>query len=421
MNPILPKKYYVPDVEARQCKDGRIYLYGSYDISGNTNYCSHEDHVFSSNNLIEWIDHGVSFTSEDTFSPYTPLYAPDCTYKDGLYYLYFCMADNSEGVAVSKSPYGPFKNAQPIKIANKDAIDPAIFVDDDGEVYYYWGQFKARGSKLKNMFEIDESTLNSKILSEEEHGFHEGFSIRKRNDIYYAIYTDISRGKASCLSYATSKSPLGPFKKGGVIIDNTGCDPQTWNNHGSIAEFNGNWYIFYHRSSQGSKFNRRVCIEPLKFNQDGSINEVEMTTQGISDSPKATLRMEAYRACLMNGKVHTEVAPTNDDYTEYLSFIEDNDWVSYKYINFENGVSGFEVRASTPTRGGIIEIRIDSIDDPLIGKCYIFNTGGWNKWKNFSCKIDKNFEGIHALYLKFKNSKSSWGRLFNIESFLFYK
>ena len=117
------------------------------------------------------------------------------------------------------------------------------------------------------MREIDESTLNTHLLTEEEHGFHEGSSVRKRNGIYYFVYTDISRGKASCLSYATSKSPLGPFKKGGVIIDNTGSDPDNWNNHGSIAEYNGQWYVFYHRASHNSNYSRRTCVEPIYFNE----------------------------------------------------------------------------------------------------------------------------------------------------------
>uniref|UniRef100_A0A7C6AF20 Carbohydrate-binding protein n=1 Tax=candidate division WOR-3 bacterium TaxID=2052148 RepID=A0A7C6AF20_UNCW3 len=419
MNPILPPFYYIPDVEGRQWEDGRMYIYGSHDICGNTNYCSHKYRVFSSDNLIDWQDHGISFISENVRWSNATLYAPDCIYRNGIYYLYFCMADNSEGVAESRYPYGPFKNAKPIEGANKDAIDPAVFVDDDGEIYYYWGQFKARGARLKGMTKIDKETLNTNLLDEKEHGFHEGISIRKRNGIYYAIYTDISRGKASCISYATSKSPLGPFKKGGIIIDNIGCDPQTWNNHGSISEFNGKWYIFYHRSSQGSKFSRRVCMEPINFNEDGSINEVEMTTQGISEPIKAISKIDAYRACLLSGKIHTEVEYLVNHHIEYLAFIENNDWAAYKYINFESGVSKFEIKASTFTSGGIIELRIDSIDGPIIGECYISSTNGWNKWKNFSCAVDSSVRGVHALYLIFKNNKNSWGRLFNVKSFEF--
>ena len=423
MNPILPIQHFVPDAEGHQWEDGRMYIYGSYDISGDTTYCSYEYHVFSSEDLVNWTDHGVSFKStgpdSDVSWSEAPLYAPDCIYHNGLYYLYFCLADNSEGVATSTKPYGPFKNAAPVEGANGDAIDPAIFVDDDGQAYYYWGQFNCRGARLKSdMSGIEPDTLCTSLINEPEHGFHEGASMRKRNGIYYLVYTDISRGRATCISYATSKSPLGPFVKGGVIIDNTGCDPETWNNHGSIAEFNGNWYIFYHRSSQASKFSRRACIEPIYFNEDGSINEVEMTTQGVSEPLDALSKIDAYRACLLSGRVRTEaVGPNqdNDRYSEHLSLIENGNWAAYKYIDFKDGVSSFEAKVGSLTYGGVIEVRIDRLDGPVIGTCEVSRTGGWQKWEAVSCPV-QNITGVHAVYLVFKGRG---GRLFNLESFKF--
>lgn len=123
MNPILPKKYYVPDVEARQWKDGRTYLYGSLDVQGDTSYCSYQYRVFSSEGLLHWEDHGVSFrgrgAGEDVAAEPGILYAPDCIYKDGIYYLYYCQDDGKEGVAASIVPAGPFTNAQPVAFADK--------------------------------------------------------------------------------------------------------------------------------------------------------------------------------------------------------------------------------------------------------------------------------------------------------------
>jgi arabinoxylan arabinofuranohydrolase len=425
MNPILPVQHFVPDAEARQWQDGRMYIYGSYDFSGDTNYCSYEYRVFSSNDLVNWTDHGISFTTPKADPQVQwrefPLYAPDCIYRDGLYYLYFCMADNSEGVATSPSPYGPFENPVPVEGAHGDAIDPAIFIDDDGEAYYYWGQFNLRGARLNpDMKSIDSSTLNSNLINEKEHGFHEGASMRKHNGVYYLVYTDTSRGSATCMAYATSKSPLGPFEKGGIIVDNTGCDRETWNNHGSIAECNGKWYVFYHRSSQASKFSRRVCVEPICFNEDGSIPEVEMTTQGVSAPLRAVSRIDAYRACLLSGMIRTEgvgINEKNDTCSEHLSFIHDRDWAGYKYIDFEEGVSSFEVRAASLSYGGEIEIRIDSPEGPVIGMCIVPHTGGWQNWKTVSCPV-RNTTGIHAVYLGFKGR---WGRLMSMDSFTFRK
>ena len=82
----------------------------------------------------------------------------------------------------------------------------------------------------------------------------------KRNGIYYLVFADISRaGMPTCLGYATSKSPFGPYQYRGVIIDNDHCNPGNWNNHGSIVEFGGKWYVFYHRSTQGSVMMRKAC------------------------------------------------------------------------------------------------------------------------------------------------------------------
>lgn len=99
--------------------------------------------------------------------------------------------------------------------ADGDGIDPAIFLDDDGQAYYYWGQHSLRGGRLKeNMRELEPGSVNRALLTESEHGFHEGASLRKRNGLYYLVYTDISGGRASCLSYAVSDNPLGPVYKG---------------------------------------------------------------------------------------------------------------------------------------------------------------------------------------------------------------
>ena len=416
MNPILPLSEFIPDAEAHRFSDGRLYIYGSRDVRGNSGYCSKSYKVFSTDNMIDWRDHGISFSSQneeiDSCFRDNVLYAPDCIEKDGKYYLYFCTANNGEGVSISDKPF-EFTNGVPVKGANSDAIDPAIFIDDDGEAYLYWGQFHARGARLKpNMREIDESTLNTHLLTEEEHGFHEGSSVRKRNGIYYFVYTDISRGKASCLSYATSKSPLGPFKKGGVIIDNTGSDPDNWNNHGSIAEYNGQWYVFYHRASHNSNYSRRTCVEPIYFNEDGSINEVEMTTQGAEPSINPLNELEASRACFLNGDAYVEY----DDTSEYLKAMFTGDYALYKYFDFDKEVTEFHAVASSLEYNGTIEIRLDNPDGDIVGVCKIKPTSGWTKWKTFKCNV-KKIHGKHTLCLVFR---SDMGRPCNLKNFKFF-
>jgi hypothetical protein len=217
--------------------------------------------------------------------------------------------------------------------------------------------------------------------------------------------------------------------KRGIIIDNTGCDPETWNNHGSIAEFNGQWYVFYHRSSQASNFNRRVCIEPIHFNADGDIDEVEMTTQGAGEPLPATRPLEAWRACLLKGRVHTTAngpIKTDPAVREYLTQIHLDDWAAYKYVDFDRQhVNGFRARAGSLAYGGRIEIRLDQPGGELIGTCHVPPTGGWQKWSTVSCPV-KNAKGVRAVFLLFKGTgdksviaKFDPERLFDLESFWF--
>ena len=129
-NPVLDNHIFIPDVEAHAWGDGRIYLYGSFDIQGSTNYCSDVYHVYSSEDMVHWTDHGQSFSLADTAwaRDCAALYAPDCAYKDGWYYLYYCVPDGRCGVAKSQSPTGPFEDVGPI--AGDWGIDPAVLVDD---------------------------------------------------------------------------------------------------------------------------------------------------------------------------------------------------------------------------------------------------------------------------------------------------
>lgn len=402
MNPILPKHCFVPDVEARSMPDGRLYLYGSWDRSGaqQDDYCSHELHVFSTDDMEHWVDHGVIFRNTPdvpglAWNPSSFLYAPDAIYRDGKYYLYVCGDKREEGVAVANSPTGPFSPAKRISIADGDGIDPAVFVDDDGEAYYFWGQFSLRGAKLKaDMATLIPESLTHGILTEWEHGFHEGASIRRRGDKYYMVYTDISRGKATCLSYAVADSPLGPYKKGGVIVDNIYCDPASWNNHGSIAQYKGQWYVFYHRSSQNRNTCRRVCVEPIFFDDEGCICEVEQTSQGVSAPMCAYESIPARTACRIMGK--SFLCPVDEE--EVLSVNPDGhwgtpDWAEYKYIDFGTSDGSTVLHFCVLARGkGRITLKIEGNEE-------ISSVEVDSESFEYSRALCKCVQGVHPLWL----------------------
>lgn len=400
--------------------DGRLYLYGSFDLSGSRNYCSLQYHVFSTDDptLSRWTDHGVSFqnTLESPGIPWKPgvtLYAPDAICRGGKYYLYICGADSFEAVAVSDTPYGPFTDARPIVGADGDSIDPSVFIDDDGQAYYLWGQFSLRGAKLcEDMCTLEPGSIRTGILTEQEHGFHEGASLRKRNGKYYIVYTDISRGKATCMSYAMADHPLGPYTRGGVIIDNMYCDPESWNNHGSIEEYNGQWYVFYHRSSQNGNTCRRVCAEPITFNEDGTIHEVQMTSQGAASPIPAFTEIDAACACRMKGNCY--ITPDPADKTAMANEILTDcggknwcgDWAEYRYIDFGSGASSCTVRAKGTGR---ILIKTDGSDTPVC----MFDISSPDTFGTFTGTLTGECTGLRTLWVVFE------GRGMALDSFTF--
>lgn len=430
LNPICPPGVYIADPEARQMPDGRVYIYGSRDELG-SGWCSHSYNVLSSSNLINWEVDQNSFATQGLGkqTDYTSkfLYAPDCIYKDGKYYLYYCLdggnEDEIEGVATSDSPYGPFKEGKKIKGAF--GIDPSVFIDDDGQGYLFWGQANANGAKLNKDMTAIEGEIHKNLITYDKHFFNEGSSVRKRNGIYYFVYPSHQRhGEAACptLSYATSKNPLGPYTYKGVIIDNFGSGKNLVNNHGCITEINGKWYVFYHRPTHGMATMRKACVEPITFNADGTIDEVEMTTQGIGSVIDPTLRMDAARACLMSGNVYvTDRRPANDLVVEYLADIRNGDTATWKYFDFSTKKAiSFSCKTWGNNAAGTIEIRLDKADGELIGTCEMKEMKDSVAYSIHSSKI-KSISGKHAIVLVFKNTNEAekTTTLCNLEWFIF--
>ena len=420
-NPIVPPGVYIADPSAHAWNDGKLYVYGSRDENPKY-YCSWRHDVLSSTDLKTWTITPNAFASKGPGDAVSysdaKLYAPDCQYLNGIYYLYYCMASgkNVEGVATSKSPIGPFLNGKDIELKGVNQIDPCVFLDDNGQAYYIWGQFTAKMARLKpGMTEIDTASIRDNVVTEKEHFFHEGGYMIKRKGIYYFIYADMSRsGRPTCIGYSTSKSPMGPFKYGGVIIDNDRCDPGNWNNHGSVVEFKGNWYVFYHRATHNSFTMRKACLEPIYFNDDGSIDEVEMTTQGASGPLNPLDKMDAERACILHGNVRIQ-AFTGDN--EELAGIRNEDKAAYKYFDFGSGVDGLNIQVAPGINPGKIDIAIDTPWGESIGNIAVPGNGDGNKWTLLTCKTEQ-VKGVHAIWLRFSGDGSD---LFKVDWFQFIR
>jgi hypothetical protein len=363
----------------------------------------------STSNLKNWTLHPYSFRNNET------LYAPDAWYKDGQYYLYYDTPNGNEYVAVSNSPTGPFKDG--VQIEGPKQIDPNIFIDDDGQAYYFWGQFSAKGAKMNpDLKTLDWSTYVDGIVTEKDHYFHEGSFVFKKGEYYYFTYADISQNhRPTSIGYAMSKSPLGPYEYKGIIINNAGCDPKTWNNHGSIVQFGNQWYVFYHRSTHGSSAMRKACIEPIEFNPDGTINEVEMTSQGAGAPLDAFKTIYAAQTCWMNGNARIR-GMQNNPLKEELGAIRNNDIAVWKYLDFDTGANQMSIEVKSDLGGEII-VRADSPNGNILGT---FTIPANTDWKVYETTIN-TISGVHALWMEWKGPESDSNELFRINWFTFAK
>ena len=417
-NPITPEGRFFSDPSARVWEDGRIYIYGSRD-EGTTYWCSANNDVLWSDDLRQWQIVPNVFCSrgehDGVAATDAPLFASDAIYINHRYYLFYCTPDrkHSEGVAESISPTGPFVNAR--QIEGPTQIDPSVLIDDDGTIYYFWGQNSLKCAQMKpDMSGLDMTTYRENILTEKQHHFHEGAQAFKRNGIYYLSFTDNSRGRPTCIGYATANSPFGPYTYRGVIIDNAGCDPCNWNNHGSVVEIGGQWYVFYHRSTNGQKVFRKACIEPIVFNEQGLIAEVEMTSQGVGPMLNPFMTTETRIASKLKGNVRVTTLPGGK---ELLTGIHNGDAAVFRYFDFTHQPSKLQLTV-TPHGGGGINIYTDKERLHRLCQVNIHRNGGGVGMK-VTATIDANIivKGRIPLYFDFFGDNG--GTLFDIDSFIF--
>lgn len=281
---------YTADPSARVFND-TLYVYPSHDEDTATKFTMQDWHVFSTTDMHNWTDHGVAFSLEDIKWAKFHAWAPDCIERNGKYYFYYPVEHSKIGVAVGNKPYGPFKdpldsalihtNSNGV-VCNRDFIDPAVFIDDDGQAYLYMGQLVVNAIKLNE----DMVSYNDTVyLLEGTDDFFEAIWMHKYKDNYYLSYA----ANSGEIKYCMAKNPLGPFEYKGVILQkmNSGT------NHHSIVDYKGQWYMFYHNSDlyyrnhpevekkfgwghKGSPhpFRRSICFNKLDYNEDGTIQEI---------------------------------------------------------------------------------------------------------------------------------------------------
>ncbi|HEY9109140.1 MAG TPA: glycoside hydrolase family 43 protein [Roseateles sp.] len=268
---------------------GRLYLYTGHDeappdVKG---YRMNEWRVYSTCDMRRWTDHGVPATVKTFAWAKSDAFAADVVKHNGKFYMYAPVKHSTVpgfaiGVAVADSPIGPFKDARGSALVTNDMtretpnswddIDPAVFVDDDGQAYMYFGNKVLKYAKLKpNMTELDGPIHTVGIFN-----FEEAPYLHKRGGVYYLSYAS---GLPEVIAYATGPTATGPWTYRGVVMEK---NTVTKTIHQAFAEFNGRSYIFYHNDvlPGSGEFRRSVAVQQFAYGSDGSIPFVPQTADG---------------------------------------------------------------------------------------------------------------------------------------------
>lgn len=446
-NPYLPSWEYIPDGEP-YVFDGRVYVYGSHDFYNGYVFCMGDYVCWSApvDDLSDWRYEGVIYPrNEDPLNRDGKmcLYAPDVTVgPDGRYYLYYVLDHVSiVSVAVCDTPagkyefYGYVHYADGTRLGEKETdepqFDPGVLTEGD-RTYLYTG-FCGRGDKSRtgamatvlgpDMLTIIEAPVfvapgceYSENTGFEGHAFFEAPSIRKIGDTYYLIYSSTPMHE---LCYACSKEPTKGFIYGGVLVSNCDLHIDTYkpadqpmaygaNNHGSIVEINSEWYIFYHRHTNGTWYSRQGCAEKITVMPDGSIPQVEITSCGLNGAPLVGKgEYPAYIACHLFTDTPS-VYVGGDDFPKimqdgrdgdkepgYIANIKDSATAGFKYFDCHS-VREIRIR----TRGyadGVFEIKTTWDGEPLAQIKIAYS----NVWETYSVPVSIP-DGIQSIYLTYR-------------------
>lgn len=472
LNPYLPFWETVPDAEPHVF-DGRVYVFGSHDKRNGASFCEGDYAGWSApvDDLGDWRYEGVMYRKEQDpingaaydgvmpeFEPsFTGarerlLYAPDVAKgPDGRYYLYYALdTANVVSVAVCDTPAGQYEFLDYVRKEDGTVpkagrwFDPAVLVEESGNYLYYGfcpperfpgmedldipgGMAVKLADDMHTIISEPVCTANGidtcKGTPYEAHPFFEASSIRRFGDWYYLVYSSL-QGHELC--YGMSRTPMGPFEYKGVIVSNGDIGLEgnglpvnyTGNNHGGLVQIKDKYYIFWHRHTHGTAFNRQGCADEVKIAEDGTISQIAVTSCGLNEGPlPAKGKYRTYIACHLTEADRTNVGqvvmaelgggmppvpqerpyiteeadPEGEKHLKpYIYNLRKGAAAGFKFFAFE----GDEKEVTMELRGsGAIELRADTPAGAAIGAARS-HAGHWEK----ATVPLSAAEGVHALY-----------------------
>lgn len=430
-NPIVQTCYTTDP--APMVHDGTLYVYTGHDEDKADFFWMQEWRVYSTEDMVNWTDHGSPLAIESFAWADDRAWAAQCIERNGKFYWYVCLHSKltnamAIGVAVGDSPTGPFKDAigKPLYDGSWDYIDPTVYMDDDGQAYLYWGNPNIYYAKLNDDMISLKGEVKKMEQTVESFGapnpdmrvkgkkykdtYTEGPWLHKRNGKYYLLYA--AGGVPEHIAYSMSDGPLGPWKYMGEImpLQNTG----SFTNHCGVADYKGNSYFFYHTGKLpgGGGFGRSVAVEQFCYNADGTFPIINATAEGVS--PVGTLnpyrRVEAETIAFSEGVKSEPNAATGI----YISDIHNGDYIKVREVDFgRKAPESFTIAAASALRGGTVEVHADSIGGGLIAQVTVPHTGGWECWQTLKADMQQPVTGIHDIYFVFKGRKGC--KLFSLD------
>lgn len=405
----------------------RVYLYVSHDVDGQDGYDMVDYRAFSSDDMVNWQDHGTLIHS-DSLPWAGNLYAPGACEKSGKYYLYMPNGGSSIGVAVADNPGGPFVDALGTALVTNQAsrntdvtwlFDPACFVDDDGQGYLYFGGGNDGASRdngrVIRLGDDMISLADERATTVPIPRFFEALHMHKHEGTYFLQYSaDFSMGAA--LEYLTSENPMTGFQYRGVLLPNSGINRNN-NNHGSLVDFHDKTYLFYHARKLMQELgtdkvnNRSVAVQEMVLGANGTATPISMSTANTTvEQLKCLDGFAEVQAETLAGESGIEVEG-NAGATVRVSQIDDGDWVGYSQVNFRTGATSLVAQIASANGGGTIDVRIDGCDDftaeagTSVGTCEVASTEGSGNFAALRCTIDET-SGVHDLCLRFAGATS---------------
>lgn len=326
-------------------------------------------HVFSSENLSDWTDHGVIVNQKNVpwvDSTSYSMWAPDCVTRHGKYYFYFPANTKVEdengrkgfgiGVAVADRPEGPYV-PMPEPIKGVKGIDPNVFIDSDGQAYLIWALGEMYMARLDEQM-CALATEPEVIQHLPDKGLKEGPFMFERKGKYYLTYPHVEKNTER-IEYAMADAPTGPFRVTGVIMDEApnGC----WTNHQSVVQFKNQWYLFYHQNDWSPHFdkNRSVRIDSLFFNPDGTIRKVLPTLRGVGLTKSSTkIQLDRY-SCVSDSGTKVVSNDTTNYFEGWNIILENkNAWVKYNSVLFESDTNRWMTLRYKAPQGAVVGIRL---------------------------------------------------------------